>query len=475
MIKIKNNFDGIYFCISLSLTTYLVLKALKCPVFIDEAWLTDYINLDFYDIFFYNKEASNTNNHLITTLWFKLIYKFFGLNLFLIRLLSLVSFLVYAWFLKKIIDLFDLPVLSKFLLALTLFLNFLFTQYFYLARGYGIALALLTVIIYLILEKRSVENIYLKFSVITCLCFLMSLSNFSFVFPALSIEICLVILVIKELIPKVNLFDKLLIYTFCNILIFCAFIIFYILPIGKKISVDFPVVSNDFINGSLMSIVLSQIPENIYPLSQIMIFLFFLFIIITIYQAIKNLNDEKSLIFLILTIGIIGQYFANYVFFNIKFPTERLLIPLLFLFILQFYYHIGKLLVLNTFLFCFSLATIYKFSHSMLETKFYRNIYKYDSNVENIVNDVAKLSQGKKRKLATSYESIKNCKYFLIKNDLKNIQLELINNSEKFQNDKYDFIIIEFNNRNNLENLKSYSIRKYYWPSQSYLMIKSTI
>jgi hypothetical protein len=69
MIKLNDKFGIIYFSIALALFIYLVLKAIKCPVFIDEAWLTDYIHLSYSDIIFYQKEANNTNNHLLTTLW----------------------------------------------------------------------------------------------------------------------------------------------------------------------------------------------------------------------------------------------------------------------------------------------------------------------------------------------------------------------------------------------------------------------
>jgi hypothetical protein len=132
----------------------------------------------------------------------------------------------------------------------------------------------------------------------------------------------------------------------------------------------------------------------------------------------------------------------------------------------------SKVFILNSLLLILSLAIVSKFLATVLETKFYRNIYRYDANVELIIDDVERASHGKQCILAASYESIKNCKYFLLKKNIQNVQLVLLNKLDSIQIEKCDFLLNEFIYRSDLEKFKSFQSKNYYWPSQSYLLMK---
>lgn len=117
---------------------YVVLRAKLLSVTYDEAWsLETYVGSSFWNIITF--EPCDSNNHLLNSVLIKLLYSILPNTLFVARIPSVLSCLVFLMFSAKLSKLYAPN--RAFLLFFVLCANPFMLDFFSLSRGYSIALA----------------------------------------------------------------------------------------------------------------------------------------------------------------------------------------------------------------------------------------------------------------------------------------------------------------------------------------------
>jgi hypothetical protein len=130
----------------LLLWLYSILKAWRIPINGDEIYTFEYY-VKKGVIFLSSYNYIDANNHLLNTWLIELVYKIFGDHDFIIRipnLLAQVLFLIYSAKLAMRLSTRVLTLLAFLILNLNPYIN----DYFMLARGYGISMALMMTSLY---------------------------------------------------------------------------------------------------------------------------------------------------------------------------------------------------------------------------------------------------------------------------------------------------------------------------------------
>lgn len=123
---------------------YVVLRAWWLPVTVDEsATALNHVPRVLFDTLLFKKEA-NPNNHILNTVLIKICTGIFGWHHFVLRIPVLIGAFLYAWaslhLVRKIVDNAWLRAFG----LLLLFGNPFLLEFFSLARGYGLAVGLMT-------------------------------------------------------------------------------------------------------------------------------------------------------------------------------------------------------------------------------------------------------------------------------------------------------------------------------------------
>lgn len=135
------------------------------PITQDESISLFEFILDFPDRIFLFQSA---NNHLLNTLLASILIEFFGESLFCLRLPNVVSFLLFAYSIYKLLE--NRPLIQKWLGLVSLLFCLNLFEYFGLARGYGISIALLSFHIYSFSQYyKSLRLKWLLFAMISIL------------------------------------------------------------------------------------------------------------------------------------------------------------------------------------------------------------------------------------------------------------------------------------------------------------------
>lgn len=179
----------------------IVLIAVIAPWSYDEAW--SYIEVEsstFTELILYTK-FKIANNHILNSLWFKLLQSLGLKNVFFYRLISVLSYWVYVYALGELLSKHKKNNHNhNYLGILALFLLF-YTMYFTLGRGYGLAIATFT--LSLVFFKRVVGGSGYKdlllFVLFGCIS---SLSIFSFCYGFLGMLAYLFVTQLSSLIKS---------------------------------------------------------------------------------------------------------------------------------------------------------------------------------------------------------------------------------------------------------------------------------
>lgn len=145
--------------IALSLIAFalVVLRAYRVAITHDEAYTyIHYVKQNWLGIILY-KPPHIPNNHILNTLLIKLSVGLFGLKTISLRLPNVLFSLVYFWYAAALAKKFRFPGI-QILAFLALILQVYFFDYFALARGYGMGLALSLASIYHFYSYRELDN-----------------------------------------------------------------------------------------------------------------------------------------------------------------------------------------------------------------------------------------------------------------------------------------------------------------------------
>lgn len=139
------------------LLVLIALRAARVAITHDEAYTyLHYVKQSWLGIILY-KPPHIPNNHILNTLLAKLSTGIFGVNTFNLRLPNLLFALLYFWYAAAIAKKFRFPgiqIVAFLVLALQLY----FFDFFSMARGYGMGIALSTASIYHFYSYRELDN-----------------------------------------------------------------------------------------------------------------------------------------------------------------------------------------------------------------------------------------------------------------------------------------------------------------------------
>lgn len=299
---------------------FITYKAVVVPITHDEvASALYYPDLNFWEIV--SLSNGDQNNHILNSLLTKWSVSLFGLKLWAVRLPSVLSFLLYAYAVFKLLNLL-LPKYSRFFLVgvLLFVLSPYLVDFFALSRGYGMAVALTTLSVYHLVKgvkyKRAL-NCYFSIVFAALACFA-SFSTISF--------LCAIVALV---------FVYFLVFEKRKWLHLCSFALL-IFAIGTAFYVPLSVISkaqqfdywtnNGFIQDTLMSLVrLSLYGSKIFLTTSIITY-FFVLVLLTAFvytslQLIQSIRDRtivyKSewlvlvVLFLTIFINVIQSWLMN--------------------------------------------------------------------------------------------------------------------------------------------------------------------
>ncbi len=182
--------------LSLGFFSLVVLRALKLSVTHDEAYTyLHYVNQSWWNIIIY-KPPHIPNNHILNTLLIKFSCGLFGCNPFTLRLPNVLFSLVYFWYAASLAKSFRFPGI-QILAFLALCLQVYFFDFFALARGYGMGLALILASIYHLYKYRELNNGHHIWRTLIFAAFAVY-ANFTFLYAFVALTMLLVILWLQE-------------------------------------------------------------------------------------------------------------------------------------------------------------------------------------------------------------------------------------------------------------------------------------
>jgi hypothetical protein len=175
---------------SLAFLIYVIVRAVRVPITIDEAaTYLNYVSSDILAIFRFD----STNNHFLNTLLTKICWSLGGPGEFVLRLPNLLAYVVYLFFCFRIVDKFAKDRVIAVCGFLLFNLNPYVLDFFSLSRGYGLSLAFLMAALFFFfsfldgtIEGRPGQYRQLNLSLTAAA--LAVLSNFSL----LNVYVCLV-------------------------------------------------------------------------------------------------------------------------------------------------------------------------------------------------------------------------------------------------------------------------------------------
>lgn len=174
----------IYWLLSLSLFTYVVIRAVNIPFTVDEAWTyLIFLKGSFWDVIACTDPSSN--NHILNSLLTK-ICALFSLSEFSLRLPNVLAFLFYLYSAYKIATLLFRNSVTGLLVFAAMLFSGPLIQFFSLCRGYGLGFSFLTFAVYqliAVLEHKERKRIHIACTAVIFAAF----SNFSLIPGVLSV------------------------------------------------------------------------------------------------------------------------------------------------------------------------------------------------------------------------------------------------------------------------------------------------
>jgi hypothetical protein len=182
--------------ISLGFFSLVVLRALKLSITHDEAYTyLHYVTKNWWSIIIY-KPPHIPNNHILNTLLIKISCLLFGASSFSLRLPNVLFSLVYFYYAASIAKSFRFPGI-QILAFLALCLQVYFFDFFALARGYGMGLALIIASIYHLYKYRELNNGHHIWRTLIFAAFAVY-ANFTFLYAFVALTMLLVIVWMQE-------------------------------------------------------------------------------------------------------------------------------------------------------------------------------------------------------------------------------------------------------------------------------------
>lgn len=144
--------------------------------------------------------ATTANTHWLNSLFMKLVYLLGFDQINLLRLHSVLSYLVYSYFIYRFQSLFKSTV-ARILFVMLLICNPMVLEFFSLARGYGISLAFFMGVAFYALQflKESSQQRPLRKALLFAV--LSLLGNYTALYPLVAIFLFLLLIYRKEFIP----------------------------------------------------------------------------------------------------------------------------------------------------------------------------------------------------------------------------------------------------------------------------------
>ncbi len=134
-------------CLGMGVLAFIIAKAILVQVTTDEAYtLTMLIKETVWNVVRY--ESSYTNNHILNSLLCKLSFGIFGMNQVAGRLPNILSFTLYFWFVWQFSRRFFKDDFVGLMFVAVMLGNPYMLEFFALARGYGLSIALMMTSIY---------------------------------------------------------------------------------------------------------------------------------------------------------------------------------------------------------------------------------------------------------------------------------------------------------------------------------------
>lgn len=299
----------------------VVYRAYQIGITHDEAFSFFLIDSNYL-----NALATTANTHILNSLSMK-IFNILNLNhWFFLRIHSVLSFLIFAYFTYRILDFFETN-LSKITFLFLMLCNPLTLEFFSLARGYGIALSFLMGTIYYSLSyiqhqssNKNLQKIFIFGSIAM-------LGNYTVLFPIAGIFIYLFFIQKNKFLTQI--FSK------KNIPYTLLFIIINIGAVANMLLIKY--ITNDLQYGADHSFLLESLPSLFlhiafipYPSSSIMgrtativlsYFTFFIIINSFIISLLKkeNLLGFASSVFILCFVF----YSLTHILFSSPYPLSR--------------------------------------------------------------------------------------------------------------------------------------------------------
>ncbi len=172
----KINLIG-FVLITITLVVFDIYKAAHASLTIDESdTYLDWVNSPIMDIISY--KHAGTNNHILNTLLMKFFQALFGTSQFILRLPNVIAHILYLVFSFKIFTRYSKTKAILFFILINA--NPFLIDFFSLARGYGIAIALMTSGFYF--YCRYIEDQKNKYHILSLLLLcLAALANFALI------------------------------------------------------------------------------------------------------------------------------------------------------------------------------------------------------------------------------------------------------------------------------------------------------
>lgn len=407
-----------YFILGIIFFVYAFIRVFSVGLTYDEIWtITTFVPQNTLDIITYNTVESN--NHLLNTLLIKLFFIFSNQD-YVARLPNLFIFLIYIYYSYKI-TYYNFPFLVGLCCFFVLLANPFMLEFFSLARGYGLALALLLASIHFLIYY--IQGKGYKFAIISLLFGSLSvLSNFT------SLNYFLAILTLINFIPYIDKKRNYLpskLHFISVIISFTLFIIIY-LPL-KKLKINGILVyggDSNLYHDTLLSLTKYCMCEvNNMELIYIVLNSFLIVLLVTLsisYYRNNKFLSIKNCLFLVLLLIFIELEIQNKIF-NIPFLTDRtaffvypLLILLLFFSVNDVLSKLYSSIIILTIAIGFTLNLF--FSVNLYKTR----MWFFDAHSEKILELLQQKSKFNTVKIDFSWPLQASLFYYNIRNKYEN-------------------------------------------------------
>lgn len=426
----------IFFVIGISLITYIGIRAYRLSFTHDES-------LSYTIIKGEPLWKDTANNHQINTFLMRVSSIITGDSEFSLRLPNLISFIFFLTFCFYIIRNKNNNIL--FIIGcILLFFNPFILEFFSIARGYGISLAMMSGSLYFLLRNCSMEQVTYKqflkdFIPAMAFSFAANFSNLSLINFSISI---LIIFIARYLYLKIKdnsiKIKENLIFTFLVVicLIFIYISVERLLFLNQLQQLFFGTDTfADTINSLILSTMLKF--DDFNGIDYIRYFIIALFIVGTLYVFITKQFKSRLFVISIILILIVSGLFFEYYIFGGKFPKQRAAMYFIPLFCLFIYYFIEiifdkmkenmKSIALFLFLIIIGIPAIYNFA-TKVNLKNY-STWDYEAHTKDVIKILEKLSAnkaepGKKHTLSNNWLFEPTLNYYITTRNLNFVKTD---------------------------------------------------